>query len=52
MDISAPFLYGTLGGLLINIVRLAELANVPAIERPPTFSDPFFLIQFFILPLV
>jgi hypothetical protein len=48
----APFLFGTLGGLLINIVRLAELANVPRIERPPTFSDPIYVFQFFILPIV
>lgn len=46
------FLFGCLGGLLINVVRLAELANVPEIERPPTFSDWLFTFQFIALPLV
>jgi hypothetical protein len=46
------FLFGTLGGLLINIVKLAELAGLPRIERPPTFSDPLWVFQFFALPLV
>lgn len=50
-EISA-FLFGCLGGLLINVVRLAELANVPEIERPKTFSDPLYLFAFFALPLV
>lgn len=47
------FTYGRLGGVLINVVRLAELASVPKIERPPTFSDPLWVIfQFIALPLV
>jgi len=46
------FLFGTLGGLLINIVRLAEYASIPKIERPPTFSDPYWIFQFVALPLV
>ena len=46
------FLFGCLGGLLINVVRFTELANVPPIERPPTFSDPIFIFSFFALPLV
>jgi hypothetical protein len=48
----AAFVYGTLGGVLINIVRLAELASVPRIERPPTFSDPLWVFNFLALPLV
>ncbi len=49
----AAFMYGTLGGVLINVVRLAELATVPRIERPPTFSDPLWVVfQFIALPLV
>lgn len=48
----AAFIYGTLGGVLINVVRLAELASVPRIERPPTFSDPLWVFQFVALPLV
>jgi hypothetical protein len=46
------FVFGTLGGILINVVRLAELATLTRIERPPTFSDPLWVFQFFALPLV
>jgi len=52
MDAFAAFLFGTLGGLLINVVKLAELSALPRIERPPTFSDPLWVFQFFALPLV
>ena len=52
MTETTAFLYGTLGGLLINVVRLAELAALPKIERPPTFSDAFWVFQFFALPVV
>ena len=48
----AAFGFGTLGGVLINVVRLAELASLPRIERPPTFSDPLWVFNFFALPLV
>jgi hypothetical protein len=48
----AAFAFGTLGGLLISVVRLAELAALPRIERPPTFSDPLWVFQFFALPIV
>ena len=44
--------FGTLGGLLISVLRLAELAALPRIERPPTFSDPLWVFQFFALPIV
>ncbi len=46
------FIYGFVGGLLINVVRLAELVNLPRIARPPTFSDPLWVFQFFALPVV
>lgn len=46
------FLYAVGGGFALNIVRLAELANVPKVDRPPTFSDPLYWIQFLGLPLV
>jgi hypothetical protein len=52
MSLSAAFLFGTLGGLLINVVKLAELSNLPKIERPPTFSDALWIFQFFALPIV
>jgi hypothetical protein len=48
----AAFGFGTLGGLLIGVVRLAELAALPRIERPPTFSDPLWFFQFVALPIV
>lgn len=48
----AAFGFGTLGGFLINVVCLAELAALPRIERPPTFSDPLWVFQFFSLPIV
>jgi hypothetical protein len=41
----AAFAFGTLGGVLINVVRLAELGSMPRIERPPTFSDPLWGVQ-------
>ncbi len=46
------FIYGFLGGLLLSVVRLAELANIPKIERPPTFSDWVWIVQFLGLPVV
>ncbi len=52
MTLLAAFAYGTLGGVLINVVRLAELVTVPRIERPPTFSDPLWVFNFLALPLV
>jgi len=52
MNEVSAFAFGTVGGLLINVIKLAELADRPRIERPPTFSDPFWVFQFFALPLV
>lgn len=46
------FLFGALGGLLLNVVRLAELAVLPRIERPPTLSDPLWVFRFLALPAV
>ncbi len=48
----SAFLYAIGGGFALNIVRLAELSNVPKVDRPPTFSDPLYWVQFFGLPLV
>jgi hypothetical protein len=47
-----PFWYGFFGGLAVNVVRLAELANTPPEERPKTFSDPFYVFQLIALPLL
>ena len=46
------FLFGLFGGLAINLLRLAELANVLPAQRPATFRDPYYLIQFICLPLI
>ena len=48
----AAFLFAVGGGLGLNIIRLAELHGVPKVDRPPTFSDPFYWVQFFAVPLV
>lgn len=47
---NTAFVYGLVGGFLLSLVRLAELANVPKIERPPTFSDWVWVLQFFAMP--
>ena len=52
MTALAAFGYGFLGAVLLNIVRLAELANTPKIERHPTFSDWVWVVQFLGLPVV
>lgn len=52
MTALAAFGYGFLGAFLLNIVRLAELANKPKIERQPTFSDWLWVVQFLGLPVV
>lgn len=46
------FLYATAGGLAINMVRWLEHAQIPRLQRPPTFSDPMYVAQFVILPIV
>jgi hypothetical protein len=33
-------------------LRLIELANTPRVERPATFSDPLYVLQFIGLPLL
>jgi hypothetical protein len=47
-----PFFFGLFGGLAINLLRLADLAHTPPAERPKTFTDPFYVVQFLILPLL
>jgi len=48
----APFWYGITGGLMVNLLRLAELSHVPHSERPRTFTDPYYVVQFFALPII
>ncbi len=52
MTMLTAFVLGFLGALLLNVVRLAELANTPKIERPPTVSDWAWWFQFLALPIV
>jgi membrane associated rhomboid family serine protease len=47
-----PFWFGMFGGLAVNVLRLAELSNTPRVERPATFSDPLYVVQFLFLPLL
>jgi len=47
-----PFWFAVFGGFAINVLRLADLANTPRTERPETFSDPIYLLQFFVLPFI
>jgi hypothetical protein len=46
------FWFAVFGGFAVNVLRLAELANTPRSERPETFSDPIYLLQFFVLPFL
>jgi len=47
-----PFWFAVFGGLAVNVLRLAELAHMPPAERPRTFTDPFYVLQFVALPFV
>lgn len=46
------FLLGLFGGFAINALRLVDLSSVPRNERPATFSDPLYVLQFVLLPLL
>jgi hypothetical protein len=48
----APVWFAVFGGFAINFLRLAELAQTPQSERPRTFSDPLYVLQFVVLPLL
>ncbi len=48
----AAFGYGFLGAFLLGILRLTEMASIPKIQRPPTFSDWVWVVQFIGLPVV
>jgi hypothetical protein len=47
-----PFWFAVFGGLAINVLRLVELVQTPRSERPPTFSDPLYVFQFIVVPLL
>jgi hypothetical protein len=46
------FLFAYFGGAAINVIRLSELYNTPKNQRPATFKDPYYLVQFFIIPII
>lgn len=52
MTALAAFGYGFLGAFLLGILRLGEMASIPKIQRPATFSDWVWVVQFLGLPLV
>lgn len=49
---SATLVLALLGGLIASLLGLMKLASKPRIERPETFSDPIFCVQFFGHPLI
>lgn len=48
----AGFWFAVFGGFAVNVIRLADLAQTPQNERPRTFSDPLYLVQFAVLPFI
>ena len=52
MSPAMAFVYGFIGAFLLNLVRLAELAQIPKLDRPATFSDGLWIFQFLALPFV
>jgi hypothetical protein len=46
------FLFAVFGGFAVNFLRLFEIAKLPKSERPETFSDWLYVLQFFGMPLI
>jgi hypothetical protein len=46
------FIFGFFGGMAVNLLRLLELVPVRRADRPDTFSDPLYVLQFVVLPLL
>lgn len=46
---SINILWGCLGGLLGNLIRIVHIANMAPQQRPLIFRDPYWWAQFFIL---
>jgi hypothetical protein len=46
------FWFATFGGLAVNVIRLGELASVKKVDRPNTFTDWIYSLQFISLPLI
>jgi hypothetical protein len=51
IDWAAVF-FAAAGGFLINVLRWIEHERIPKLQRPPTFSDPVYWLQFVSLPLL
>jgi len=49
MTFFVPITCAVLGGLGVNLLRLAEFANHPKQDRP-NFKDPYYILQFFLTP--
>jgi hypothetical protein len=45
-------LFAIFGGFAVQIINLIELRSVSIQNRPKTFSDPLFVLQFFIFPIM
>ncbi len=48
----APFWFAVFGGFAANVIRFFDLVQTPRAERPKTFSDPLYVAQFVVLPLL
>ena len=48
----SEFIFTAFGGLAINLLRLFEISKLPKSERPKTFSDWLYSLQFFVMPLI
>jgi len=46
------FLFAVFGGLAVNCLRLFEIAKLPKADRPRTFSDWLYTLQFIAMPLI
>ncbi len=48
----AVFWYGFFGGMAVNVLRLTEIGQLRKVDRPQTFSDWMYCVQFVFLPLL
>jgi hypothetical protein len=46
------FWYAVFGGFAVNFLRLVELSQTPRAERPETFSDFLYVLQFLGMPFI
>ena len=47
-----PILFALCGGFFVNVLRLIELSHLPRSQRPATFRDPLYVLQFVTLPVL